>query len=54
MKIEPTADMRRTADAMYQLYLAYTQAGFTDDQAFQLVKIHAQDLVHPNTPQDTP
>lgn len=34
--IEPNADMRGAAVAIRQIFLSYTQAGFTEPQALQL------------------
>jgi hypothetical protein len=36
--IEPSADIRMMATSMFQLYMAYQQAGFTETQAMDLVK----------------
>lgn len=38
MKIEPNGDFRTAAATIRQMYLAYVQAGFTEEQAMQLVK----------------
>lgn len=35
--IEPNADMREAAHAIRQVFIAYTQAGFSEVQAMQLV-----------------
>lgn len=35
---EPNADQRQMAASMREIHNAFTFAGFTDDQAFQLVK----------------
>ena len=34
--IEPPADMRQAATTLHQMLMAYTQAGFTRDEAFKL------------------
>ena len=39
MKIEPNSGMRQGAMAMFEAYVAWTDAGFTEDQALQLVAI---------------
>lgn len=36
--IEPAADLRAGAQLIRQLYLAYLEVGFTDDQAMLLVR----------------
>lgn len=33
MKLEPPADMREMANAQYQMFVAYVDAGFTPEQA---------------------
>lgn len=38
MNIEPHADIRMMATQSYQFIVAYTEAGFTEEQAFQLVR----------------
>jgi hypothetical protein len=35
---EPSADLRETASAMRQFYVALMNEGFTEDQAMQLVR----------------
>ena len=37
MIIEPSAEHREVATAQYQMYLAYIQAGFTEQQALRLM-----------------
>lgn len=41
--IEPHADMRTLATAHRQMYLAWTEAGFTEEQALRLLRawVHA-------------
>ena len=39
MKVEPNSDMRQGAMAMFEAYTAWKDAGFTEDQALQLVAI---------------
>lgn len=38
MQIEPHADLREGAAVLFQMYVAFTQAGFDEIQAFELVK----------------
>lgn len=38
MQIEPHADLREGAAVLFQMYVAFTQAGFDETQAFELVK----------------
>jgi hypothetical protein len=38
MNIEPHGDIRQGAATFYQFFVAYVQAGFTEDQALELVK----------------
>jgi hypothetical protein len=35
--IEPHADLRQGATALFELFCAYVQAGFTEDQALRIV-----------------
>ena len=35
--VEPHADMRMAATSMYQMFTAYMDAGFTAEQAIQLL-----------------
>lgn len=37
--IEPGADMRQGAIMMRQFYIALVNAGFTDEQAMELIKV---------------
>lgn len=37
MQIEPHADIREAAGTLFQMYTAFTQAGFTDVQAMQMI-----------------
>jgi hypothetical protein len=36
--IEPHADIRKAANVTFEIYTAFRQAGFTDEQAFQLAR----------------
>jgi hypothetical protein len=36
--VEPHADIRAAAATMFQIYVAYVEAGFTTDQAMDIVK----------------
>lgn len=36
------AELEKAAEATKKMYLAYRMHGFSDDQAFELVKIHVQ------------
>ena len=36
--VEPPADLRQSAVAMHQMFIAYVDAGFTETQALELVK----------------
>jgi hypothetical protein len=36
--VEPHADLRSSATMMFELMTAYTQAGFSEAQAFDLIK----------------
>lgn len=38
MRVEPHSDIRQGAATFFQFYTAYVQAGFTPDQAMDLVK----------------
>jgi hypothetical protein len=46
--IEPPADLRMIANMMFQLYTAFIQAGFTETQAMELVKVHFATVVREN------
>jgi hypothetical protein len=37
MKIEPRSDFRQAASVAYELYVSMVDAGFTEDQAMQVV-----------------
>lgn len=37
MVVEPSAEMRKAATQTWQLFVAYMQAGFDEDQALVLV-----------------
>lgn len=39
MKVEPNSDMRQGAMAMFELYTAWKDAGFTEEQALQLIAL---------------
>lgn len=39
MKIEPHADMRQGATMLYQFYIALMDAGFSQSQAMELIKV---------------
>lgn len=45
MNIEPHGDIRQGAATFYQFFVAYVQAGFTEDQAMELVKTILQTQV---------
>lgn len=36
--VEPHADIRKAANVTFEVYAAFKQAGFTDEQAFQLAR----------------
>ena len=36
--VEPHADIRKAATVTFEIYVAFQQAGFTDEQAFQLAR----------------
>ena len=38
MKIEPNGDLRYAAASIRQMFLSFTEAGFTEEQALDLVK----------------
>lgn len=38
MKVEPPADLRQMADAQFQMYQAWMDAGFSDNQALVLLR----------------
>ena len=38
--IEPHADLRKAAVLTYEMYAAYVQAGFTEEQALRLIMAH--------------
>lgn len=37
-QIEPHSDIRENAATMFQLFVAYVQAGFTEEQAMTLLR----------------
>ena len=39
MKVEPNHDLRQMAMGSFELYTAWIDAGFTEEQALQLVAI---------------
>lgn len=39
MKIEPHADLRKGATMTREAFIAFVDAGFTEDQALELVKV---------------
>lgn len=45
MHIEPHGDIRQGAATFFQFFTAYVQAGFTEDQALELVKTILQTQV---------
>lgn len=36
--VEPHADIRKAANVTFEIYVAFKNAGFTDEQAFQLAR----------------
>lgn len=36
--MEPHGDLRKLADALWQAFVAYRQAGFSEEQAMKLVE----------------
>lgn len=42
IRIEPSADVRQGAKAMYQLFIALVQEGFTEAQALKMVSVMVQ------------
>lgn len=38
MQIEPSADIRTAALAFFQMHTAFSQAGFSEEQAFELTR----------------
>ena len=45
VKVEPDAEMRRIAANLMQMFTAYTDAGFTDQQALEIVKVWVAEVV---------